>query len=103
MGLSRILRASIGTCLTDRTALMSSKVKTSDDILDEVLAEFGSEMIELTAEEGREAFDRSARFTLGISGEEFLRRWGEGEWKNDIDQPGVITMYGLLPLVGRED
>lgn len=82
---------------------MSSKIRTSDDIIDEVLAEFGSELVELTEEEGRETFDRSARFALGISGEEFLRRWDEGEWKDDIDQPGVITMYGLLPLVGREN
>lgn len=82
---------------------MSSKVRTSDDIIDEVLAEFGSEMVELTEEEAREAFDRTARFTLGMSGEEFLRRWDAGEWNDDIDQPGVMTMYGLLPLVGREN
>lgn len=83
---------------------MSSKIQTPEDILAEILAEVGTpELLELTEEEGRKLFDSNARFVLGISGEEFLQRWDAGEWKDDIDQPGVITMYGLLPLVGRED
>jgi hypothetical protein len=38
-------------------------------------------IVQVTAEEGRELFDRKARETLGISGEEFLRRWDAGEYR----------------------
>jgi hypothetical protein len=34
----------------------------------------------VTPEEAREIFDRRARMELGISGEEFLRRWDAGEY-----------------------
>ena len=34
----------------------------------------------LTPEEARELFDNRARMELGISGEEFLRRWDAGEY-----------------------
>lgn len=35
----------------------------------------------LTPEEGRAFFDRRARSELGISGEEFLKRWDAGEYR----------------------
>lgn len=36
-------------------------------------------VIELTPEEARAVFDRTARRLLGISGEEFVRRWEAGD------------------------
>ena len=35
----------------------------------------------VTPEEARAIFDRQAERTLGISGEEFLRRWDNGEYQ----------------------
>lgn len=35
----------------------------------------------VSKEEARELFDREAMQTLGISGEEFVRRWEAGEWQ----------------------
>ena len=49
--------------------------------------------------EGRAIFDRQARRYLGISGAEFLRRWEAGEYAADPDQPGVMDLVMLLPLV----
>ena len=42
--------------------------------------EDGVEVIELTREEGRALFDKTCREKLGISGEEFARRWDAGEY-----------------------
>ena len=56
----------------------------------------------LTPEEAREAFDRIARRELGMSGEEFLRRWDAGEFRDDPEErPGLEEVVMLLPLVGR--
>ena len=38
----------------------------------------------VSIEEGRRIFDRRARMELGISGEEFLRRWDAGEYPYPI-------------------
>ena len=54
-----------------------------------------------TSEEGRAIFDRQARLVLGISGEEFLCRWRDGYYASDPDQPGVMNVAMLLPLVQR--
>lgn len=53
----------------------------------------------MTPEEAREAFDRAARHDLNMSGEEFLRKWDAGAFGDDADQPGVIDLLLLLPLV----
>lgn len=53
----------------------------------------------MTPEEAREAFDRAARRYLNMSGEEFLRRWDAGAFGDDADQPGVINLVMLLPLI----
>lgn len=52
---------------------------------------------ELTLEEGRELFDQRARKFLGISGEEFLRKWDAGEYM-DSDDPKVSSMAVLIPF-----
>ncbi len=53
---------------------------------------------DLTAEEGWQLFDNAARFYLNISGEEFIRRWDEGYYDEDPDQPEVMSLAMLLPF-----
>ena len=52
---------------------------------------------ELTREEGQALFDARARAALGISGEEFLRRWDAGEYAN-VDRSEVIRVALLIPF-----
>ncbi|MBA2277606.1 MAG: hypothetical protein H0W06_07555 [Chloroflexia bacterium] len=58
----------------------------------------------LSPEESRAMFDREARHWAGVPGEEFLRRWDAGEYRNIPDTPeGRRTMevIFLLPFVRR--
>jgi hypothetical protein len=52
---------------------------------------------ELTRDEGLAVFEKAARHYLGISGEEFLRRWDAGEFADD-DRPEVVSVWMMLPL-----
>jgi hypothetical protein len=59
----------------------------------------------MTPEEALAFFDREARKTLGISGDEFLRRWDAGEYRPVPDtregrKIGLLVM--LIPLAGRK-
>jgi hypothetical protein len=57
-----------------------------------------------TPEEGRALFDYQARKQLGISGEEFLRRWDRGEYQPVPDTPEgwkVGRLVMLMPFVRR--
>jgi hypothetical protein len=48
----------------------------------------------LPPEEGRKLLDEAARHWMGITGEEFLRRWDAGEYRNVPDTPaGWKIMY----------
>jgi hypothetical protein len=53
---------------------------------------------ELTDEEWEELIDGAARCHLGISGEEFKRRWAAGEYPDPDDTPGVMAVAMLLPF-----
>ncbi len=53
---------------------------------------------ELSPEESAAEFDRQARRRLGMSGEEFLRRWDAGEFP-DIEDPDVGWVGALIGLV----
>jgi hypothetical protein len=53
----------------------------------------------LTPEEAWDLFDRAAQNDLHMSGEEFLRRWDAGAFRADPDQPGVMDVVMLIPLV----
>lgn len=55
------------------------------------------QLVELSPEEGRELFDRQARRYLGMSGEEFARRWADGTIP-DPDRTDVLRIAMLLPL-----
>jgi hypothetical protein len=55
----------------------------------------------LSPDEGRELFDGYAREHLGMSGEEFLRRWDAGEFDaiaDDPDHPAIMRLAMLMPL-----
>ena len=54
---------------------------------------------EISQEEGREMFDRAAWNYLGISGEEFMRRWDAGYCDDPDDRtknPPEIMELGML-------
>ena len=51
---------------------------------------------EVSGEEASAILDRQARRYLGISGEEFLRRWNSGYWTHPDQVPGVIRVSMLL-------
>ena len=56
----------------------------------------------LTEEEGRALFDEEAHRLLGISGEEFVRRYDAGDYDDKPDlHEEVIELYFMLPLVRR--
>jgi hypothetical protein len=57
-----------------------------------------SDVREVSYEEGREIFERACRRDLGISGEEFLARWDNGEYADDGD-PKVMSIWVLLPFI----
>ncbi|MGH2610793.1 MAG: hypothetical protein ACRDHF_17065 [Tepidiformaceae bacterium] len=54
----------------------------------------------VSREEGVAMFDREARRLMGMSGEEFLRKWDAGDF--DVDGPDhtkLIELYFLMPFV----
>jgi len=53
----------------------------------------------LSDEEARKIFDEAARYYMGISGDEFLRRWDAGEWQDDPDHAPVMQVVSALSLV----
>lgn len=58
----------------------------------------------LTPEEARAFFDRRARELLGISGEEFLRRWDAGEYRpvpDDAEGRKVGELVMMMPFARR--
>ena len=52
----------------------------------------------LSREEGRAMLDDRAQHYLGISGDEFIRKWSSGEFNNGAEQPDVIRLAMLLPF-----
>lgn len=59
----------------------------------------------LTPEQGRDVFDEFARTLVGMSGEEFLRRYDAGEFDAVYDDPDyweVTHLAGLIPFA-RQD
>ena len=55
----------------------------------------------LNPEESRQFFDEQARKALGMSGDEFLRRWDAGEFDaiaDDPDHPEIMHLAMLIPF-----
>ena len=58
-----------------------------------------------TPEEARAIFDARARHELGISGEEFLRRWDNGEYQpvpDDSEGRKVARLSMMMSFARRE-
>jgi hypothetical protein len=53
----------------------------------------------LSREEGLRILDEKAQHYLGISGEEFVRRWDSGYYANSQEQSDLVRLVMLLPLV----
>jgi hypothetical protein len=51
---------------------------------------------DLTPDEGRRLFDNAAQYYLGISGDEFIRRWESGYYDDDPEEVMGVAM--LLPF-----
>ena len=62
-------------------------------------------VIWVTPEEDRRMFDEAVRRRLGISGEEFIRRWEAGEYDEVFDQPGFLHIGDLAAMIpfARQD
>lgn len=59
----------------------------------------------VTPEQGRRLFDEAVQQMIGISGEEFIRRWEAGEYWGIADEPGrrhIGYLIGLIPLARIE-
>ncbi len=62
-------------------------------------------MIEVTPEEGRRLFDDAARQVMGMSGEEFIRRWEAGEYWGIADADGhrhIGDLISIIPFARQE-
>ena len=58
----------------------------------------------LPTEEARALFDAEASHWVGVSGEEFLRRWDAGEYRDIPDTPEgrrIMSVIYLIPF-GRQ-
>lgn len=85
---------------------MAVRRDTTDDRQDLVAEDEEEELPDwvLSAEECRRIFDETARHFLGMSGEEFVRRWFGGEYEDTyIDTPELMPVIASLPLVVEPD
>ena len=59
----------------------------------------------ISAAEAREIFDYQARKLMGMSGEEFLCRWDDGEFRDLFDKPGheKLTRLVMKMSLGRQE
>ncbi len=57
---------------------------------------------ELSYEQGTALLDAEARRRLGMSGDEFLRRWDAGEFTDLDSRPGLVAVWLLLPFARPE-
>jgi len=56
----------------------------------------GSASIErMSRSEGRAMFDRAARFYRNISGDDFKRRYDQGEYNDELDQSDIQHLATL--------
>lgn len=56
----------------------------------------------LSDQEARDLFDARARFHMRVSGDTFLERWRQGEYDERREDPDVIAVAMLLPLVDED-
>ncbi len=53
---------------------------------------------EFTSKEGRKLFDDAAKYYLGLSGEEFLKRLNDGEFEDPDEYPELAEVLALVPF-----
>ena len=53
----------------------------------------------LSKAEGRAFFDAQAQKLMQMSGEEFLRRWDAGEFRDRVDHPDCPQLLHLVMLI----
>jgi hypothetical protein len=56
----------------------------------------------LSDEEWYALFDEAVRTQMHMSGEEFIRRWNNGEYAETADEPGHRHVMGLAMLIPGE-
>lgn len=56
------------------------------------------EVHELSAEQGRALFDKTARKLLSISGDEFLARWDRGDYEDEQENMVITKVAMLIPF-----
>lgn len=61
----------------------------------------GQDLEPFTLEESRALFDKTARLYLNMSGEEFLKRWDLGDFRDVDSRPQVMRVASLIPLVRK--
>lgn len=49
-------------------------------------------------EEGLRMLDVQSQALLGVSAEEFIRRWDAGEYRDDPDRPEIMRVASLIGL-----
>jgi|GEM_PF-857551 len=54
-----------------------------------------------TPEEANNLFDATARRYMGISGDEFLQRWDNGEFRDSESQARAMRVAILIPIVRK--
>ncbi len=59
-------------------------------------AEEEGRVIELSTEEVQALFEERARTLLGIGGDEFLRRWCAGEFRDEVENDKVWQVVFLI-------
>ncbi len=63
------------------------------------------EIVYVSPEDGRQMFDQAAREWVGMSGEEFIRRWEAGEFAHIPDDEAhrhYVDLVVLIPFA-RQD
>jgi hypothetical protein len=64
------------------------------------------EVIIVSPEEGKAIFDEAAWSIMGMSGDEFIRRWESGEYDEIVDTAGyrhIWDLVFLIPFARQED
>ncbi len=51
----------------------------------------------LNPKEANEFFDNTVQSYLGITGDEFMKRYRKGEYKNACDNPRLLKVLMMIP------
>lgn len=94
---ARVFPAIVATDASEYEPL--AEIQTEHFVAPGAAAEETSDAYEVTPEEAYAVFDRQARRYLKIGGDEFLRAWDAGEFDDCADEPQVVRVAMLLPLV----